>query len=368
MKRLKKSFLAVCFAAVAAVLFFTAAPLRTEAAEEEKTVTIDGVVYTLGDLSRGTYGEARLEESSTREEVYIRNEVEYEGEYYPIATFSWDDDAFVYRERGFADGWEDIDMERYVPVHHTLRKVTVAPDVDVVGRAINYMNLEEVSFEGKISYPFGIFYYNCPSLKNIHIPADYSLPEHENAYIDIKRCPSVQITVDEANPHFRVIDNDIYSKDGKELYNVTTDVENYRVRDGVTKIRAYALNGSHQIRKVYIPDSVKKIGENALGCMDNLRSVRMSRSVKKLDKGVFKCSRKLKKLDLPQKMREFAGQFGGTYYNKFKKITIRAKSIKDGQFGSLSPKCNVYVRSSKVKNQLRKFGFEGTVIVKKNLK
>ena len=178
----------------------------------------------------------------------------------------------------------------------------------------------------------------------------------------------MQITVDEANPHFRVIDNDIYSKDGKELYNVTTDVENYRVRDGVTKIRAYALNGSHQIRKVYIPDSVKKIGENALGCMDNLRSVRMSRSVKKLDKGVFKCSRKLKKLDLPQKMREFAGQFGGTYYNKFKKITIRAKSIKDGQFGSLSPKCKVYVRSSKVKNQLRKFGFEGTVIVKKNLK
>ena len=60
--------------------------------------------------------------------------------------------------------------------------------------------------------------------------------------------------------------------------------------------------------------------------------------------------------------------FGGTYYNKFKKITIRAKSIKDGQFGSLSPKCKVYVRSSKVKNQLRKFGFEGTVIVKKNLK
>ena len=60
MKRLKMSFLAVCFAAVAAVLFFTAAPLRTEAAEEEKTVTIDGVVYTLGDLNRGTYGEARL--------------------------------------------------------------------------------------------------------------------------------------------------------------------------------------------------------------------------------------------------------------------------------------------------------------------
>ena len=52
MKRLKMSFLAVCFAAVAAVLFFTAAPLRTEAAEEEKTVTIDGVVYTLGDLNR----------------------------------------------------------------------------------------------------------------------------------------------------------------------------------------------------------------------------------------------------------------------------------------------------------------------------
>ena len=99
MKRLKMSFLAVCFAAVAAVLFFTAAPLRTEAAEEEKTVTIDGVVYTLGDLNRGTYGEARLEESSTREEVISAMRWNMRESTTRSPTFSWDDDASC-TERG----------------------------------------------------------------------------------------------------------------------------------------------------------------------------------------------------------------------------------------------------------------------------
>lgn len=100
-----------------------------------------------------------------------------------------------------------------------------------------------------------------------------------------------------------------------------------------------------------------------MGCMDNLRSVRMSKYVKKLNAGVFKHSTKLKKLDLPKKMRTFTGEFGGNAFNKFKKITIRAKSLKKGNFSSLSSKCKVYVRNSKVRNQLRQYGFKGKIFI-----
>lgn len=368
MKKFKNYFASIVFSAFAVAALLAVSPMQTKAAEDEVTVSIDGVVYTLEDSDSGIYGEARLDEISTQTEVYVRNEVEYQGEYYPIATFEWDDDEFVSRERGYSDGWEDLDMNKYIPVHQTLRKVTIAPDVDVVGHAINFPNLEEVSFEGKISYPYGIYYYNCPKLKNVHIPADYRMSENKRSVVDVKRCPSVTITVDERNPYFRVIDNDVYSKDGKILYNVTNNVKNYKVRNGVTKIEEYALNGNNQTESVYIPNSVKKIGDHAMGCMANLRSVRMSKSVTKLSAGVFKHSRKLKKLDLPKKMRTFAGEFGGNAFNKFKKITIRAKSLKKGNFGSLSSKCKVYVRNGKVRNQLRQYGFKGKIFVKAKLK
>lgn len=364
MKKVKKYLASIVFGIFAAAVIFSVSPRQTKAAEDEMTVTLDGVVYTLENLDSGNFGTARLDEISMQTEVYVRNEVEYQGDYYPISTFEWDDEEFVSRERGYSHGWEDVDMNKYIPIHHTLRKIIIAPDVDVVGRAVNFHNLEEVSFEGNILYPYGIYYYNCPKLKYVRIPSYFRGSSDKKNSIDIKRCPSVNITVDKQNPYYQVVDNDVYSKDGKILYNVTNNVKNYRVRKGVARIEEYAMNGNNQIKSVYIPNSVKNIGEYAMGCMENLRSVRMSKSVKKLSRGVFQCSRKLKKLDLPQKMRTFVGQFGGTYYNKLKKITIRAKSLKKSNFSSLSSGCKVYVYNNKVKNQLRRYGFKGTIIIK----
>lgn len=44
--------------------------------------------------------------------------------------------------------------------------------------------------------------------------------------------------------------------DGTILYNVTSSVQNYKVKDFVCHIGDYAFNGNNTIRSVTMPDSV----------------------------------------------------------------------------------------------------------------
>ena len=171
---------------------------------------------------------------------------------------------------------------------------------------------------------------------------------------------------EESNPHFQVIDNDVYSKDGKTLCNVTGSAKEYRVKDGVENIAAYAFNGNDTIRSVTMPDSVKSIGRYAFANMEKLSSVRLSKSLKKLEDGMFFNCKKLKKLDVPKNIKRFDSSFGWEK-NKLKKIIIRTKKIKKGDFSYFSKKCTAYVRSRKVQKQLRKYKFKGKIVVKKNL-
>ena len=75
---------------------------------------------------------------------------------------------------------------------------------------------------------------------------------------------------------------------------------------------------------------------------------------------------KLKKLDVPKNIKRFDNSFCWEK-NKLRKIIIRTKNIKKGDFSYFSEKCTAYVRSKKVKKQLRKFKFKGKIVVKKNL-
>lgn len=115
-----------------------------------------------------------------------------------------------------------------------------------------------------------------------------------------------------------------------------------------------------------MPDSVKCIGRYAFANMEKLSSVRLSKSLKKLEDGMFFNCKKLKKLDVPKNIKRFDNSFCWEK-NKLRKIIIRTKNIKKGDFSYFSEKCTAYVRSKKVKKQLRKFKFKGKIVVKKNL-
>ena len=330
------------------------------------SVTMDGVRYWLIDWDSEAKGHAELDPDSDLSEVYIRNEVEFLGKSYPVDSFWWDEDDFmVDSDDSFGKGWGQADLKETNTAHESLRKITFAPGITVQGRAISFKKLEEVVFEGEVSYMDEVSYFNCPKLKTIVLPSSCGEPVYRSEFgIDIKRCPSVQIVADESNLYFRVIDNDVYSKDGTILYNVTSSAQKYKVKDFVRHIGDYAFNGNNTIRSVTMPNSVQTVGRYAFGEMKKLSSIRLSKSLRKLEEGVFLGSKKLKKLTLPKNIKRFDGDFGWKK-NKFEKIVIRTKNIKKGFFYDLSKKCTVYVRNKKVKKQLRKFEFGGKIVVKK---
>lgn len=371
MKRIKRHIITIIFPAV--FVFLATVPTgigfetEVQAAGQGGSVTIDGIRYLLMDLSSGSMGRAELDPDSTLSEVYIRNEVEYLGEYYPVNEFWWDEEDFMIdSDDSFGEGWNQADLDETNPAHESLRKITFAPDITVQGRAISFKQLEEVVFEGKVSYTDGVYYFNCPKLKTITLPSSYWEPDLGEYAIDVKRCPSVRIVAEESNPHFQVIDNDVYSKDGKTLCNVTGSAKEYRIKDSVENIGEYAFNSNDTIRSVTMPDSVKNIGRYAFANMEKLSSVRLSKSLKKLEESIFFNCKKLKKLDVPKNIKRFDNSFCWEK-NKLRKIIIRTKNIKKGDFSYFSEKCTAYVRSKKVKKQLRKFKFKGKIVVKKNL-
>lgn len=364
MKKNKTFFCGMLLGGVLFTALFFLIPGETKAAGEGGSVTIDGVNYSLSAIDSGWMGKATLDSDSNYKEVYVRNEVEFKGEYYPVDTFNWEDEEFYDYDMPTC-GWDTVYRDDTNPIHDSLQKITFAPDITVEGKAINFKKLKEVSFEGKISYTDGVYYYNCPKLETLMLPSSYWEPIFGMYRIDVKKCPSVTIMAEESNPYYRVIDNDVYSKDGKTLYNVTNNTKKYRVRDGVTRIEEGAFNGNDQTRSVVMSDSVTYIGDYAFGTMDNLSSVKLGKSLKSLNFEAFFNSNKVKKLDVPKNVKKF--ETGYCDDNSIKKIIIRTKKIKKGDFRSLSRKCKAYVRNKKVKKQLRNNGFKGTVIVKKSL-
>ena len=180
----------------------------------------------------------------------------------------------------------------------------------------------------------------------------------------MRKCPKVKITASSANPYLKVINNDIYSKNGKVLYSVASTKTKYKVKKSVKEIEDGAFYKNDSIKSIYLPDSVKEIGEETFGDMENLQSIRFSRSISELDYAMFNKCKKLKTVKLPKRIQTIRGNFGGKKNCYLKKIYINAVNLKKSNLKSLPKKCKVYVKSKNVKNQVKKAGFKGKVIIR----
>ena len=86
--------------------------------------------------------------------------------------------------------------------------------VDVAGPVYGYDKLKKVVFENPRNM-IDARYNKCPKLKRLYLPDRIS-----PSYVDIKNCPSLQVTIDKKNKKMKVIGKDVYSKNGMLLYNV----------------------------------------------------------------------------------------------------------------------------------------------------
>ena len=238
-----------------------------------------------------------------------------------------------------------------------MKRLLLQKGVRVSEPACHYQKLKTIIFEDPAGVS-GTEFYDCPQLQSLYIPKKVKY------WPTVRKCPKVKITASSANPYLKVINNDIYSKNGKVLYSVASTKTKYKVKKSVKEIEDGAFYKNDSIKSIYLPDSVKEIGEEAFGDMENLQSIRFSRSISELDYAMFNKCKKLKTVKLPKRIQTIRGNFGGKKNCYLKKIYINAVNLKKSNLKSLPKKCKVYVKSKNVKNQVKKAGFKGKVIIR----
>ena len=107
-------------------------------------------------------------------------------------------------------------------------------------------------------------YLTTKALKRVIIP-DSVVEIDESAFASISGLKNVAFIIDPNNPKYKVIDGNLYSKDGKTLLagiGKGDDNEIFVVPDGISELGAYALR-SYKCTGIIIPSSVKRIGKEA---------------------------------------------------------------------------------------------------------
>ena len=314
---MKKQLKAISACLLSALLATTALPFSKVEAKS-KWVEINGVNYEINRMTGEC--EASLNVTQGKSEVTIPNKVSYQGDTYKVTFFSWDD---------WEQDWKEETSRTYKPAagsyQAVLEKITIAKGVRVSEPACHYQKLKTIIFEDPAGVS-GTEFYDCPQLQSLYIPKKVQY------WPTVRKCPKVQITASSAKPYLKVINGAFYKNDS--------------------------------IKSIYLPDSVKEIGEEAFGDMENLQSIRFSRSISELDYAMFNKCKKLKTVKLPKRIQTICGNFGGKKNCYLKKIYINAVNLKKSNLKSLPKKCKVYVKSKNVKNQVKKAGFKGKVIIR----
>ena len=98
-----------------------------------------------------------------------------------------------------------------------------------------------------------------------------------------------EITVDEENPNFKVVDNVLYSKDGKTLVKYLgqkPDTE-FTVPAGVEHIGAYSFHSCKNLTNIVLPEGLKTIGKGAFCWSDHLETINIPEGVTTVGDAVF---------------------------------------------------------------------------------
>lgn len=357
------NYMLTCFFLVVLGLFFTVRiPVS---AEDMSSVYIDGVEYNLTRTQYAVASIDRVRGEHLKNEVYIPSTVEYNGKTYMVKQFYWGDMGTYDNRRPSFDrlDWKVVDIPDKEQSYYTcLKKITIAKGVLVQGMAYQFEQLEEVVLEDPDNM-LDAYYNQCPKLKNLYINS--RIAEYN---VDIKNCPSLQVIIDDDNPYMKVIGKDIYSKDGKTLYDVVNGSKVYYVKNGVNKIAESGLCHNTSIEKLYLPNSVTNINGETIENLPNLKKIRFGKKMDIFHWGWLEGCSKIKKVYVPAKVKEIHYNYVNEKIKNVKKIYLYSNTLKKGNLEGAPKSCTIYVKNVGVKRQLRKFGFKGKIVIKKKMK
>ena len=358
-----KKVLTPLFSAVFLLLFGFFFQLSAAAAEEpvppfQKDLFIDGVYYHLSWANvAGATAYLQVPEDYTGElpdEITVRNEITWDGITFEVDSFSSGDS---YDSIGHLTK-RKTGTPTYYQQH--LKKITVEEGVSPLLSLSHYEALEEIIIESSSqTIQANMSLWDCPKLKDIHVPSNVDLVPH------LRDCPNASAVYTPEHPKYQTIDGDIYSKNGKLLYDVPATTKKYTVRKGVERIESNAFAGNGSIKKIFLPNSVRKIKSGAFFNMQKLKKVKYGNNIKKIYGKCFQRTPNLKVLTLPASVRQITSSFGTKKFSGLKKIYINSPKLNKADFSGVPKTCKIYVKNNAVKNMIRKQSkFKGQIIVK----
>ena len=112
------------------------------------------------------------------------------------------------------------------------------------------------------------------------------------------------IYVSSGNTTFKVIDNVLYSMDGKTLikYGNANSSSHFTVPSTVEEIADCAFWKCESLYSITIPDSVTRIGVSAFSGCTNLNNVELSNNLTTLDKNAFRECKSLTNITIPKSL------------------------------------------------------------------
>ena len=157
----------------------------------------------------------------------------------------------------------------------------------------------------------GLNAFRYCNMKSLHLGksvSDFSFEISSYDYI-------VKITISEGNTSYKVVDDVIYSFDGKTLHKyLATGRTEYTVLEGTETIGGYAFQESLGLERVILPDSVKTLAEFAFYEAGSIKSIKMSNSLETIDRYAFSYCMNLESIVIPASVKYIGrGAFEATY-------------------------------------------------------
>ena len=164
-------------------------------------------------------------------------------------------------------------------------------------------------------------FYNCRSLTSVTIPDSVT---SIGSYA-FSRCTSLtSITVNTNNQHYKDIDGNLYSKDGKILiqYAIGKTDTSFTIPNSVTSIGDYAFYGCTSLTSITIGNSVESIGDYAFRDCSSLTSVTIPDSVTSIGNYTFYNCDSLKSVTIPDSVTSI-GNYAFAHCSSLSSIKYR---------------------------------------------
>ena len=181
-----------------------------------------------------------------------------------------------------------------------LTSIKIPDSVTSIGKAAFYgcESLTSVTISDSVT-SIGRYAFNvCDSLTSVTIGNSVTI-DGEAPFYD---CPSLtSIEVNPNNQHYKSIDGNLYTKDGKTLirYAIGKEATSFTIPNSVTSIGDRAFAGCDSLTSVTIPNPVTSIGDFAFADCYSLASVTIGNSVTSIGDSAFSFCRSLTSIEIP---------------------------------------------------------------------